>query len=313
MKAPEVNPKSKLTLAVLIAAIAISLNFAVLLQAAPETLRIDSGCCSSEQLLAKDFSAFYFAEWSLLHNTSSIYAVGSSVNASFLGISPHPETFKYLPSFLLLASPIILLSYDRGLDAFDAFQFALLAVIAFVIINLLQKRSIAVTGIVLVLALLLPFSAMGSWSLSEAYYWQWGEGQSKVLQLALIVISLYFGAKKRPVLSGVLYALSFFDPELAVIAVPLFLAVNRGQLKSAAVVTIFVLILTNVPFLVLPGVASSFVHIVVTRGISTPARPYTLIPVVSIIALSAAMWKEIEAAFVGLVKRNYPTQGRLPL
>lgn len=299
------NPRIKILLLVLIAGFAISLNFFVLWQALPETQRIDSGCCAPQSsLLAKDFSAFYFAAWNMFHNPSAIYAPGSSVKASFLGISPHPETFKYLPSFILLAAPFLFLSYNQAFYAFDAVQFAMLILIAFLIYELLSLKNIAVIGIVLVLALLLPFSTVASWGVSEAYFWQWAEGQSKVLQLALILLGLYFGSKKKPVLSGIFYGLSFFDAELAIFALPLFFTLNREKVGRAGIVTVLTLVVTNAPIFAIPGVAPVFVQTLLSTGASTPLRPYSLIPLVAIVALSCAMWKEMASAFSALGKHD---------
>jgi Glycosyltransferase family 87 len=294
--------RTKVALVILIAAIAISLNFLVLLQAMPETQRIDSGCCAPDtSLLAKDFSAFYFAAWNLFHDPGAIYLSGNSENATFLGIVPHPETFKYLPSFLPLAAPFLLLGYREAFDAFDGFQFALLVLIAFMVYEILERKNIAIIGAVLVVALVLPFSTIASWSFSEAYFWQWAEGQSKVLQLALLMASLFFGAKKKPVLSGIFLALGFFDPVVAVFALPLFVTLNRARILRAAMTAAASLVALNVPLLFLPGIASGFFKMLAAGGALTPAYYYAYIPILALVALSAAMWKEMGRA-LGLVK-----------
>jgi hypothetical protein len=304
----------KLILVVLVAGIAISLNFLVLWQAIPETQKIDSGCCApSNALLAKDFSAYYFAAWNLFHNPAAIYSTGSSANATFLGITPHPETFKYLPMFLLLASPLLLLGYQQALYTFDAIQFALLLLIAFLIYRLLAEKSIAIIAPVLVIGLLLPFSTALNWSISEAYFWQWAEGQSKVLELALILIGLYFGKKDKPIVSGIFFGLSFFDPQVTIFAVPLFIALNGSRIIRAAASLVLTLLVTNFPLIVFAGVASGFIGMLLSGGAATPLHYYTYIPLLTIIVLSFAMWKEIGSAFKGLLAiEKSPAKSHLP-
>lgn len=292
------NPRIKLITILLIMGASISLNFLTLYQAYPETQKIDAGCCTPKgTLLAKDFSAFYFGAWNLVHNTSQIYVRGASVNASFLEIKPHPESFKYLPSFLIFILPMLVLNYQTALNAFDAIQFAMLFLIAFMIYRLLEGKNIAIIGIVSVIALLLPYSTVSSWRVSEAYFWQWAEGQDKVLDLALILIAFYFGLKNKPLFSGIFFGLSFFDPRFSLVAIPLFLTLNRGKIRRAVISTSLSFIVTNVPILALPGVLSSFVAMSVSVGVTTPIFYYSYIPLLTIVALSAAKWREIVQTF----------------
>ena len=292
------NRKIKLIVVLLVMGIAISLNFLSLIQAYPEAQKIDSGCCAPKgALLAKDFSAFYFGAWNLIHNTSQIYVKGSSVNASFLGIDPHPESFKYLPSFLILILPFLLLNYNEALRTFDAIQFAMLFLIAFLIYKLLERKNIAIMGIVSIIALLLPFTTNLSWGISEAYFWQWAEGQDKVLDLALILLAFYFGIKHRPVLSGIFFGLSFFDSRFFLVSIPLFLTLNKGSNKRAASTSLSIILLTNVPFLVFPGVFGGFLAVFVSEGVTTPLYPYSYITLLTILGLSLAKGREIVQLF----------------
>ena len=93
----------------------LALSLVTFAQAYPETLRLDSGCCS-DHVLAKDFSAYYVGAWRLFHDTPNIYAPGSVADGGPV-ILPKPEAFKYLPSFLLYVSPLLLLSYQAALSA----------------------------------------------------------------------------------------------------------------------------------------------------------------------------------------------------
>lgn len=294
--------------------IAISLNFITFLQAIPETQRIDSGCCAPKQaVLAKDFSAFYFAAWNLIHDPSAIYSIGSTQNVSFLGIYPHPETFKYLPSFLIFVAPLLVLSYAQALDAFDLIQFVLLILIAFLIYNILERENIAFIGIVSVIALLLPFSTVMNWGISEAYFWQWAEAQSKVLELVLILLSLFFGMRKRPALSGIFFGLSFFDPRFSLVAIPLFLTLNQGRIAYASIVATLTLVGTNIPIIALPGVASGFFQMLLTSGVTTPLYYYSYIPLLTVVALSVAKWKDIAMTFNKLFGRKSQMTNRTNL
>jgi len=61
-----------------------------------------------------------------------------------------------MPSFLLLVSPILSLNYHDALVVFDAFQFALLPLMALLLYRLLSKKNLATTFVVMVIVFL-PF------------------------------------------------------------------------------------------------------------------------------------------------------------
>ncbi|MHB8566217.1 MAG: glycosyltransferase 87 family protein [Nitrososphaerales archaeon] len=271
--------------------ILLLLNLATFYVALPETSTVDFGCCTNH-LVAKDFSAYYSATWLLYHNVSAIYSPG---NVSSLGISPHPEPFKYLPSILLFVSPLLLFSYHDALIAFDVVQIALLLPIAYLLCALLRKRSIAVISLIMAVALLEP-SPFPNWGFSVTYYWQWAEGQSKVLLLFILLLSFYLGRMNRPRISGIVFGLSFFDPRFALLAIPLFLACNKGRLLSATISAISSILVFDSP-LFIPTVGTGFVSMVLRSGLSTPVYPYAYIPLLTIILLSIASWKEITGLF----------------
>ncbi len=192
--------KKRLTIIVIVASALILINLITFLAAYPETFVLDSGCCTT-QVVAKDFSAFYTAGWRLLHDTANVYTKGSIADGFPSMIHPQPEQFKYLPSMLILISPLTLLSYQNALSAFDVVQFALLAPIAFLIYRLLQSKSLAIIAGGMVVALVQPFPLnFPNWGLSVSYFWQWGEGQSKVLVLFLLLTSFYLGKTRRHLL-----------------------------------------------------------------------------------------------------------------
>jgi len=278
----------------------LALNLVVLVAAYPETTRIDSGCCSSQQL-AKDFSAFYTAAWRLLHNPGQVYTSGYLNDGEFR-ILPQPESYKYLPSFLLMILPFSGLPYQQALTAFDVFQFLLLPLVALLVYELTKEKGVLASVVVAVVALLLP-SPSPHWSLSAAYYWQWGEGQTKVLETFLLLLSFYLGRTKKPVLSGVALALSAFDPRFALVALPLFVTYNRARLKSAFGAGAIALVATNV-MLLIQGMGSGFITMLVSTGLTTPPYYYVLIPLFTVVALTIVNVRDVVAAFKGAVNIN---------
>jgi hypothetical protein len=271
----------------------LALNLVVLVAAYPETTRIDSGCCSTQQL-AKDFSAFYTAAWRLIHNPSEVYTSGYLIDGEY-HILPQPESYKYLPSFLLMVLPFSVLPYQQALTAFDVFQFLLLPLVALLVYELTKEKGVLASVVVAIVALLLP-SPSPHWSLSAAYYWQWGEGQTKVLETFLLLLSFYLGRTKKPVLSGVALALSAFDPRFALVALPLFVMYNRTKLKSAFGAGAVTLVATNV-MLLIPGMGIGFIAMLTSTGLTTPPYYYVLIPLFTVVALTIVNVRDVVAAF----------------
>jgi hypothetical protein len=273
----------------------ILLNLVTFIDAYPETKAIDSGCCGN-RLLAKDFSAFYVGAWRLLHDASNVYTAGS-VNDGGPVILPQPETYKYLPSFLVMVIPLLALGYQQALIAFDVFQFLLLPLIALLVYKLVGEKGMAITIVVAVVVLLQPWPVPG-WGLSASYYWQWAEGQSKVLETFLILLSLYLGKTDRPFVSGVVLALSAFDPRFALAALPLFIMYNRARLREAFLACVAVFLFTN-GALLFPGVGSGFFTMLFSVGLSTPIYYYALIPLLTILSITVVNIREVAAAFRG--------------
>ena len=273
----------------------IVLNLVTFIEAYPEIQVNNSGCCGNRPL-AKDFSAFYVGAWRLLHDASNVYTAGA-VDDGGPVILPQPETYKYLPSFLVMVIPLLALPYQQALIAFDVFQFLLLPLVALLIYKLVGERGVAVTIVVAVVVLLQPLPIPG-WGLSASYYWQWAEGQSKVLETFLILISLYLGKTDRPFASGVVLALSAFDPRFALVALPLFITYNRASLREALLAGVAVFLFTNAALL-FPGVGSGFVRMLFSVGLSTPIYYYALIPLLTILSLTAVNIREVAATLRG--------------
>lgn len=272
----------------------IFMNLYTLIAAYPETYNPDQGINTSGTILAKDFSAYYVGAWRLWNNPTHIYSLGALNNGEPI-ILPHPEGYKYLPSFLLIVSPFLRLDYQNALLAFDIVQFMLLPLAAYFLYKILDKKPFAVVFIVLVIALLLPFpTARGLFS--PSYFWQWGEGQAKVLVTFLLLLSFYFGNRDKPVLSGIFMAFGFFDPRFGFLALPLFIMYNRKNLKVAGVSAISALAISNL-MLLYPGMASNFLAMAFASAITTPLYYYSLIPFCTLLALIVANIKELVAAF----------------
>ncbi|MGA2385494.1 MAG: glycosyltransferase 87 family protein [Candidatus Bathyarchaeia archaeon] len=290
-------PSAK-TIFVIAVAVVIALNLYTLVLAYPQTYTPSHGITPSAPILAKDFSAYYMGAWRLWHNPSHIYTSGS-LNDGEPVILPHPETYKYLPSFLLLVSPFLSLSYQQALTAFDIVQFLMLPLMAYFIYKILSDKPLAVTFIVILIALFLPLP-FPQWGFSPSYYWQWGEGQAKVFITFLLLLSFYLGWRGKPVLSGVAFAFGFFDPRFGLLAIPLFVSYNRKNLKLASASAVVSVLLSN-GMLLVSGIGSGFLSMVFSNAVATPLFYYSYIPLVTLSALIAVNFKEEGRAF-GLIK-----------
>ena len=275
-------------------AVLIILNLYTFIIAYPETYAVDSGINASGTLVAKDFSAYYMGAWRLWHNPANIYVHGA-LGGGEPGISPYPEDYKYLPSFLLLVTPFLSLSYQQALLAFDIVQFLFLPLIAYLLYKILGTKPLALTFIVMTIVLLLPFPTL-NWGFSPSYFWQWGEGQTKVFLVFLLLLSFYLGNKGKPALSGVTLAFGFFDPRFGLLAIPLYLMYNRKNLKIATTSLILTLAVSNL-MLLYPAMGAKFVGMVFAQAVTTPLYYYSLIPLLTLVTLIVVNFKELVAAF----------------
>ncbi len=288
----------------------IVLNLYTFIVAYPETHAIDSGINTSGTILAKDFSAYYMGAWRLWNNPAHIYNFGALGGKEPI-ILPYPEEYKYLPSFLLIVSPLLSLKYQDALFAFDIIQFMLLPLASYMLYKLLDNKHVAITLVVMAIALLLPFPTV-KWGLSPSYYWQWGEGQAKVFVTFLLILSFYLGKQGKPILSGIALAFGFFDPRFGLLAMPLFVMYNRKNLKTAAVSAIGSLAVSNL-MLLYPGMAPNFLNMVFASAVTTPLYYYSLIPLFTLLALIVVNFKEVVASidykgtfasFTGVAKKQ---------
>jgi hypothetical protein len=288
------NQHRQKTILLITVAVLIALNLYTFIAAYPETNTPSPGINTQGTILAKDFSAYYVGAWRLWHNPSQIYHFGALGGAEPL-TPPQPEAYKYLPSFLVIVSPLLSLDYQQALLVFDIVQFLFLPIMAYILYKLLESKHLAVTFAVMVIALLLPFPSPNG-GLSLSYYWQWGEGQAKIFLTFLLLLSFYLGGKGRPVLSGVALALGFFDVRFGLLALPLFVMYNRKNLKTAIPSAIAAFALSNI-MLLYPGMGSGFISMVFGSGITTPLYYYSLIPFLTLMALIIVNFRELVAAF----------------
>ena len=191
-----------------------------------------------------------------------------------------------------MIAPLLTLPYQSALTAFDAAQFLLLPLMALLLYRLLVSRGKTTVLLVTlgVILLPLPFDAP-QWGISASYYWQWAEGQSKVLETFLLLLSFYLGSARRPHLSGVVYAFGAFDPRVSILALPLFLVYNDRR-RTAVGYAVAALAAFNFPLLY-PPMATGFLSMVLSSGLSTPPYYYTFIPLFTVICLTAVEWGDV--------------------
>ncbi len=273
----------------------IALNLVTFLAAYPQFSNVGSSCCADGHFVARDFSAYYVGLWRLFHDPSQVYTLGFVPDGE-VHVFPVQEQYKYLPSFLLMISPLLLFSYQEAILIFDVFQFLLLIPVGLLIYLLVKDRGLAVTVLVGALVLLAPAPAQG-WGLSIPYFWLWKEGQAKVFETFMLLLSFYFGARKMPALSGMLLGLSFFDPRFGVVAIPVFVMYNRKQISVSALALVTTLLVSNAPLLVYPQMGLGFLEMAVTTGLATVFYPYALIPLFAIVSLWLLNRKEVSMAW----------------
>lgn len=132
------------------------------------------------QPIAKDFSAYYVGLWRFLHDSSQLYTRGF-ISDGKLHVYPVQEQFKYLPSFLLMISPLAVLGYQQAIVVFDVFQLTPLPFVGLLTYRLASSKGLQVAFLVTIIVLVLPAPAPG-WGLSIPYFWQWSQGQAKVFE-----------------------------------------------------------------------------------------------------------------------------------
>jgi hypothetical protein len=285
----------------IIAGVLITLNFLTFLSAYPQMY-------GYEVNKARDFSAYYIAAWRLVNDPSTVYH-GGTVSGQY-PIYPKPATFKYPPFFLLFIVPLLAASYQSGIVVFNIIQFSMLPVIALLIYKTMawRKRSIVAMAPVMVLALLAPFAApnvlfqdyrvrlvqnfLATGSVlrlldgfSNAYYWQWVEGNARVLEMLLFFLSLYLATKRSPI-SGVAFGLSALDPRMALLSLPIVLLFNRASSNLSRFFNgLIVVLMVNFPLALYSNIGQQFVVEALRSG-PFDLYAYEWIPIYSIVAFT---------------------------
>lgn len=286
---------TKKTVIVSVIIVALTLNLITFVFAHPEMFK------PSSSTLARDFSAYYIGGWRLFHNPTKIYAGGSQPGD--YPILLKPQTFKYTPSFLILISPFLILSYQDAFIAFNLVQLASMLVLAFFVYKLVKDKNLILALVACIVVLIaplpsLPFSQGGNQLLlhrfvsinpqtfSWSYYWGWVCGNAHVIQPVFLMGAMYFGTVKKPWLSALLFTFSVFDPRFALMALPLIVWYNRKSIFAFAAGTAVFLGMTNLPFFFYQGVGFAFLSATVSGRIVSQMYAYDWIPFYSILALT---------------------------
>jgi hypothetical protein len=240
--------------------------------------------------LPRDFSVYYIAAWRMVHNPSQIFNT-QTLNDGEPAIYPPITPYKYLPSFIVEISPLLSLSYYQAFWVFDAIQFIMLPIMAFLLYKLLEKNHPLVALVVLVAVLLLPYPMPGR-GLSVSYFMSWAEGQAKIFVAFFLLLSFYLGYKGKPGMSGVAFALGAFDPRFAVLALPLFVFYNKDNFRRAGAVMVIGLVALNA-VIFYPGTAQGFVIMVFGTGTTTPLYTPAWIPAIMLACLFAVNAKQM--------------------
>lgn len=289
--------KKKILIATII--IALALNTCTFIAAYPQTFKPLSST------YAADFSAYYIGEWRLFHNPAQIYNSGDYIQGDIV-ILPKPQTFMYTPSFLIFFSPILTLSYQNALNIFDILQVLSVFALAFFVYKLVKDKKPVLGCVAAIVILLLPIPNLVDFQFSaffQSYYWGYAMANAHVIQASLIVGALYFGVTKKPWISAFLVAVSSFDPRVTLLALPLLVWYNRGNLRKFIVGSIALITAFNLPFFFYYNIGASFVQSKVTGHIASLMYAYDWIPMVAAITLTIV---EVVSIVESKKKLNFP-------
>jgi hypothetical protein len=299
-------PLTKKTALIAVIALALLLNFSVFLSAYPQTIE------PTYAGLARDFSAYYSGEWRLFHNPTQIYHDGA-LPGDFQLVPP-PLPFRYIPSFLVFFAPILLMSYQDALNAFNIIQLLLIPVLGYFVYKLLKNKNIFLATAVALIVVVNPVILAPSNAHDVANFLHWRVfslhiqtispmylsgyilANAHILQNVLLVGALYFGFAKKPWLSALLFSFGAFDPRGALLALPLLLWYNRGSIRKFFGGAAVLLAVTNIPFFFYYGIGFAFLSTQVDAAVGSFMNLYDWIPPFSVAALTLA---EIVTALIG--------------
>jgi hypothetical protein len=165
---------------------------------------------------------------------------------------------------------------------------------------LLRREKALYIGIAMALVLLQPLP-LPHWGLSASYYWQWAEGQAKVLETFFLLLSFYLAAAGSPKLSGLVFALGAFDPRFALLGLPLFLLFNGKRLFTSIASACLSVALLNLPLLY-PPTGAGFLIMAFSYGATTLFYYYSFIPLAALAILYVAYRAELASALRSIVR-----------
>jgi len=274
---------------------ALALNLFMFCYAYPELTTLEFGDT------ARDFSAYYMGAWRLLNNPTMVYHDGTL--PSDYPIAGVPQPFKYPPSFLLVMAPFLALNYMDALLTFNFIQLALIPLLAFLVYKLIQNKNPVLGAVAAFVVLVQPLPTPSSnipynepfhfgpidvpiQVFAPSYYCGWLYVNAHILQAILLVAALYFGYRKKPWFSALLFAFGMMDPRAGLFAVPLLLWYNRDRLREFIVGSALFIAVTNVPFFFYGNVGLSFLQTVLNADIISQSYAYDWIPTYSVISLT---------------------------
>lgn len=294
------RPNTLEIIGVCLTAVLLAFNAYVLSKANPLSPRPDG--------LAWDFSAFYEAGWRFIHAPGQLYS-NLGVPLAY-GVA---QTFRYPPWFVLFILPFEALNYATAIYAFDYVSYLLLPLIAILIWKILNPKTwkgLTAVSVTLIFTLAEPlytrygtvtYDLTKSFSLAHptiTYLSEYNGAQSKVLQLALIFISLYMISRVHPKWGSFFLVLSAFDPRFTLLALPLFLYMNWreksvGRMAKGLLISSVVILL---PFQLYFGTLQQY--ILFPQYDITTIWTYEWIPFYAIVSLS------LSYVFIELTERH---------
>jgi hypothetical protein len=287
--------KNTKTILLLVIVVAVAVNIGCFCYAFPETFKPES------PIYARDFSAYYIGEWRLFHNPTAIYS-GLNWPGDY-PIYPNPQTFKYTPSALILFAPILTLSYDDALLAFNLLQVALVPAMAYFVYKLTKDKNLSLAALVAVILLVQPlptpplnqpandllhsqFTTFYPQAFTPTYFVGYVVVNAHVLQTIILVAAIYFAFAKKPWVSALLFSIGVFDPRPALLAVPLLLWYNRQKLRQFIGGTALFLTVTNLPFFFYQDIGWTFLRTEVDGSIISQMYPYDWLPIYAVVVLT---------------------------
>jgi alpha-1,2-mannosyltransferase len=183
--------------------------------------------------IGTDFSSFYAAGSLVLdgraadaYNMAAHYAREQQI---FGAATPY-YGWLYPPIFLLVAAPLALLPYPLALATWQISTFALYLSVIGLIVRRLRKRGMAIGPIWLAIAAGFP-----------AVFINLGHGQNGFLSAGLFGAAL-LALPTAPIVSGALFGLLAYKPQLSLVAPFALLAAGQWRTVVAAGITVLMLV-----------------------------------------------------------------------